>query len=223
MLTTEDTMAIKVMLVEDHTLVRAGIRSLLEAANGIDVIREARDGREALTAMRKEAADVVVMDITMPGLNGLETTLRMKKIYPGTKILILSMYSTDEYVIQALRQGADGYLVKDSAAHELEKAIHAVARGERYLGEGEVRHRIGKQIDSPNGMRDPLERLTPRQREILQLVVEGNKTREIAELLNVSVKTVETHRAQLMDRLGIHEVAGLVRYAIRNGLISSGS
>jgi RNA polymerase sigma factor (sigma-70 family) len=217
----EETMAIKVMLVEDHTLVRAGIRSLLDATAGIDVIKEARDGREALKAMRKDVPDVVVMDITMPGLNGLETTARMKKIYPATKILILSMYSTDEYVIQALRQGADGYLVKDSAANELEEAIQVVARGERYLGEGEVRERLEKQIDSAKGMRDPLERLTPRQREILQLVVEGKKTREIAELLSVSVKTVETHRAQLMDRLGIHDVAGLVRYAIRIGLISS--
>jgi DNA-binding NarL/FixJ family response regulator len=209
------------MLVEDHALVRAGIRSLLDGASGIDVIREARDGREALAAMRQNAAEVVIMDITMPGLNGLETTARLKKIYPRTKVLMLSMYSSDEYVIQSLRFGADGYLVKDSAAPELEKAIHAVARGERYLGEGDVRKRLEKQIASAQGMKDPLERLTPRQREILQLVVEGNKTREIAELLNVSVKTVETHRAQLMDRLGIHDVAGLVRYAIRIGLISS--
>lgn len=214
-------MSVTVMLVEDHALVRAGIRSLLEGAPGIDVIREARDGREALAAMRQNAAEVVIMDITMPGLNGLETTARLKKIYPRTKVLMLSMYSSDEYVIQSLRFGADGYLVKDSAAPELEKAIHAVARGERYLGEGDVRKRLEKQIASAQGMKDPLERLTPRQREILQLVVEGNKTREIAELLNVSVKTVETHRAQLMDRLGIHDVAGLVRYAIRIGLISS--
>ncbi|MFK7885818.1 MAG: response regulator [Gammaproteobacteria bacterium] len=214
-------MSVTVMLVEDHALVRAGIRSLLDAASGIDVIREARDGREALAAMRQQAAEVVIMDITMPGLNGLETTARLKKIYPRTKVLMLSMYSSDEYVIQSLRFGADGYLVKDSAAPELEKAIHAVARGERYLGEGAVRKRLEKQIASAQGMKDPLERLTPRQREILQLVVEGNKTREIAELLCVSVKTVETHRAQLMDRLGIHDVAGLVRYAIRIGLISS--
>ena len=214
-------MSVTVMLVEDHALVRAGIRSLLDGASGIDVIREARDGREALAAMRQNAAEVVIMDITMPGMNGLETTARLKKIYPRTKVLMLSMYSSDEYVIQSLRFGADGYLVKDSAAPELEKAIHAVARGERYLGEGDVRKRLEKQIASAQGMKDPLERLTPRQREILQLVVEGNKTREIAELLNVSVKTVETHRAQLMDRLGIHDVAGLVRYAIRIGLISS--
>lgn len=214
-------MSVQVLLVEDHALVRAGIRSLLDAAQGIEVIGEARDGREALALMRERAADVVVMDITMPGLNGLETTKRIKKIYPRTRVLMLSMYSSDEYVVQSLRYGADGYLVKDSAAPELERAIHAVSRGERYLGEGAIRERLEKQLASAKGMRDPLERLTPRQREILQLVVEGKKTREIAEILNVSVKTVETHRAQLMDRLGIHDVAGLVRYAIRNGLISS--
>ena len=214
-------MSVQVLLVEDHALVRAGIRSLLDAATGIDVIGEARDGREALALMRDQVADVVVMDITMPGLNGLETTKRLKKIYPRTRVLMLSMYSSDEYVVQSFRYGADGYLVKDSAAPELERAIHAVARGERYLGEGGIRERLEKQLATSRGMKDPLERLTPRQREILQLVVEGKKTREIAVLLNVSVKTVETHRAQLMDRLGIHDVAGLVRYAIRNGLISS--
>ncbi|MFK8014836.1 MAG: response regulator [Gammaproteobacteria bacterium] len=214
-------MTVKVMLVEDHTLVRAGIRSLLDSTTGIEVVREARDGREALSAMRAENIDVVVMDITMPGLNGLETTTRMKKIYPNVRILMLSMYSTDEYVIQSLLHGADGYLVKDSAAPELEKAILTVHRGEQYLGEGEIRKRLEKQVELGRGMKDPLDRLTPRQREILQLVVEGHKTREIAQLLSVSVKTVETHRAQLMDRLGIHDVAGLVRYAIRIGLISS--
>lgn len=214
-------MSVKVLLVEDHALVRAGIRSLLDAAHGIEVIGEARDGREALALLRTLTVDVVVMDITMPGLNGLETTKKLKKIYPNTRVLMLSMYSTDEYVVQSLRYGADGYLVKDSAAPELERAIQTVARGERYLGEGEIRQRLEKQLASAKGIRDPLERLTPRQREILQLVVEGKKTREIAVILNVSVKTVETHRAQLMDRLGIHDVAGLVRYAIRNGLISS--
>lgn len=168
-------MSVQVLLVEDHALVRAGIRSLLDAAQGIDVIGEARDGREALSLMRERVADVVVMDITMPGLNGLETTKRIKKIYPRTRVLMLSMYSSDEYVVQSLRYGADGYLVKDSAAPELEKAIHAVARGERYLGEGSIRERLEKQLASAKGMKDPLERLTPRQREILQLVVEGQK------------------------------------------------
>lgn len=214
-------MSIRVTLVEDHTLVRAGIRSLLETASDIEVVAEAKDGREALQVVKDTPTDVIVMDITMPGLNGLEATARVKKAYPDVKILMLSMYANEEYVIQSLRHGASGYLVKDSAAPELEKAIHAVARGERYLGGAEATERVKRYVDSAKEIKDPLERLTPRQREILQLVVEGHKTREIASMLNVSVKTVETHRAQLMDRLGIHDVAGLVRYAIRIGLISS--
>ena len=216
-------MSIRVTLVEDHALVRAGIRSLLETAAGIDVVAEAKDGREALQTLRDHPSDVVVMDITMPGLNGIEATVRVKKAFPNLKILMLSMYSNEEYIIQALRSGASGYLVKDSAASELERAIYAVARGERYLGDSASRHRIERYLESPRKIEDPLARLTPRQREILQLVVEGHKTREIAEMLSVSVKTVETHRAQLMDRLGIHDVAGLVRYAIRIGLITSHS
>lgn len=216
-------MSIRVTLVEDHTLVRAGIRSLLEMSSGIEVVAEAKDGREALQVIKDTPTDVVVMDITMPGLNGLEATARVKKSFPNVKILMLSMYSNEEYVIQSLRHGASGYLVKDSAAPELEKAIYTVARGERYLGGTESKARIERYVESAKEIKDPLERLTPRQREILQLVVEGHKTREIASMLNVSVKTVETHRAQLMDRLGIHDVAGLVRYAIRIGLITSHS
>lgn len=216
-------MTIRVTLVEDHALVRAGIRSLLETSAGIDVVAEAKDGREALQTLRDHPSDVVVMDITMPGLNGIEATARVKKTFPNLKILMLSMYSNEEYVIQALRHGASGYLVKDSAASELERAIYAVARGERYLSDSASRHRIERYLESPRDTQDPLARLTPRQREILQLVVEGHKTREIADMLNVSIKTIETHRAQLMDRLGIHDVAGLVRYAIRIGLITSHS
>lgn len=216
-------MSVRVVLVEDHTLVRAGIRSLLDSVSGIDVVGEAKDGREALQVLKEKPADVVVMDVTMPGLNGLEATARVKKLFPNIKILMLSMYSNEEYVIQSLRHGASGYLVKDSATPELEKAIYAVARGERYLGDTESKARIERYVENAKEMKDPLDRLTPRQREILQLVVEGHKTREIASMLNVSVKTVETHRAQLMDRLGIHDVAGLVRYAIRIGLITSHS
>lgn len=214
-------MSIRVTLVEDHTLVRAGLRSLLDATGNIEVVAEADDGREALKVMKDVPTDVVVMDITMPGLNGMEATARIKKAFPEVKILMLSMYSSEEYVVQSLRYGASGYLVKDSAASELERAILAVARGERYLGGTKAKDRIERYIDAGKEIKDPLDRLTPRQREILQLVVEGHKTREIAELLSVSVKTVETHRAQLMDRLGIHDVAGLVRYAVRIGLISS--
>lgn len=213
-------MSIRVLLVEDHELVRAGIRSLLDSSSGIEVVGEASDGREALRKVREIPVDVVVMDVTMPGLNGLEATARMRKAHPDIKILILSMYANEEYIIQALRQGAVGYLIKDSAAPELEKAINTVARGEYFLSGDDAKERLEKYLEGSKALQNPLDRLTPRQREILQLVVEGRKTREIAEILSVSVKTVETHRAQLMDRLGIHDVAGLVRYAIRIGLIT---
>lgn len=211
-------MSIRVILVEDHTLVRAGLRSLLAATDNIEVVAEANDGREALRVLKETPTDVVVMDITMPGLNGLEATARIKKAYPDIKILMLSMYSNEEYVVQSLRHGANGYLVKDSAADELERAITAVARGERYLGGTKAKERIERYIDTGKDIKDPLERLTPRQREILQLVVEGHKTREIAEMLSVSVKTVETHRKRLMDKLDLRSVAALTKYAIREGL-----
>lgn len=210
-----------VLLVEDHAMVRAGMRSLLADADGITVVGEASDGRQALQFIRQQPVDVVVMDITMPGLNGFEATARIKKMSPQTQVLVLSMYASEEYVIQALRQGATGYLVKDAAAPELETAIHTVAEGGQYLGRSLDAERIQRLLDSSMRSTGPLDRLTPRQREILQLVVEGNKTREIADMLAVSVKTVETHRAQLMDRLGIRDVAGLVKYAIRVGMVSA--
>jgi len=214
-------MTINVMLVEDHAMVRAGLKSLLEETDDIHVVGEASDGREALQLARTLPVDVAVMDITMPGLNGFEATSRLRRTYPKTRVLILSMYTSEEYVVQALRQGATGYLVKDAAAPELENAIKQVSRGETFLGSSLDSGRILRHMDSPARSANPLDRLTPRQREILQLVVEGNKTREIADQLAVSVKTVETHRAQLMDRLGIRDVAGLVRYAIRTGMVSA--
>lgn len=213
-------MTVRVLLAEDHAMVRSGIKSLLEDVEWIEVVGEASNGRQALQFLRQNSADVVVMDITMPGLNGLEATARVKRTMPAVQVLILSMYANEEHVIQAFRQGASGYLVKDAAASELEKAIGAVARGERFMGSSLDAARIKQHLDSPSKSVSSLDRLTPRQREILQLVVEGNKTREIADMLTVSVKTVETHRAQLMDRLGIRDVAGLVKYSIRVGLLS---
>jgi len=194
-------MTVRVLLAEDHEMVRAGLRSLLEDVEWIEVVGEASNGRQALQFLRQQSVDVVVMDITMPGLNGLEATARVKRTMPSVHVLMLSMYANEEHVIQAFRQGASGYLVKDAAASELEQAIAAVARGERFMGASLDRARIQQHLDSPTKSTSSLDRLTPRQREILQLVVEGNKTREIAEMLAVSVKTVETHRAQLMDRL----------------------
>ena len=218
----------RVLLAEDHTLVRAGIRALLQNLAGIEVVAEASDGREALRLIKTYQPDVVLMDIAMAGLNGLEATARVTKEFPTVRVVILSMHSTEEYVAQALRAGAAGYLLKDAAAAELELAVTAVARGETYLSPAVSKHviadylrRVGDREASGGGGATPAcELLTPRQREILQLIAEGRSTKEIAAILHLSVKTVETHRTQLMARLDIHDVAGLVRYAIRIGLVA---
>jgi DNA-binding NarL/FixJ family response regulator len=211
---------IKVFLIEDHNLVRAGIKSLLENLSGIEVAGEASNGRDALRMMRNEPPDIVLTDIAMAGLNGMETTTRITKDFPSVRVIVLSMYANEEYVMQALRAGAVGYLVKEAATSELELAIRAVARGDTYLSPAVS----GKVIDKGLGRNtpgSPLDRLTPRQREILQLIAEGRSTKQIADTLKLSVKTVETHRAQLMSRLEIYDVPGLVRYAIRVGIVSS--
>jgi DNA-binding NarL/FixJ family response regulator len=211
----------KVMLVDDHTLVRAGIRLLLEKVAGIAVVGEAKDGREALELLKTGPADVVLMDIAMKGLNGLDATLQVKRAHPDTHVIILSMHASEEYVMQALRAGASGYLLKDSALLELERAITAVQRGETYLSSPISKQVVENYMRRVGGERTGLSLLTARQREILQLIAEGNSTKQIASLLALSVKTVETHRAQIMERLDIRDVSGLTRYAIRNGLVSS--
>jgi len=210
---------IRVLLADDHTLVRAGIRSLLENMEGIEVIAEAGDGREALRLVRTHRPDVVLMDIAMPGLNGLEAAARIAKKFPNVRVIILSMHVNEEYVLQALRAGAAGYMVKGADAAELEIAIRAVARGETYLSPMVSKHVVTDYIQRISGETSPLELLTPRQREVLQLIAEGYSTKKIARTLKISVKTVETHRMQLMERLDIHDIAGLVRYAIRVGLV----
>ena len=210
---------IRVLITDDHTLVRAGIRSLLENMEGIEVIAEAGDGREALRLVRAHRPDVVLMDIAMPGLNGLEAAARIAKKFPNVRVIILSMHVNEEYVLQALRAGAAGYMVKGADAAELEIAIRAVARGETYLSPMVSKHVVTDYIQRISGETSPLELLTPRQREVLQLIAEGYSTKKIARTLKISVKTVETHRMQLMERLDIHDIAGLVRYAIRIGLV----
>jgi DNA-binding NarL/FixJ family response regulator len=212
---------IRVILADDHTIVRSGLRALLASAKDIEVVAEAGNGRDALELVEKHRPDVVVTDITMPGMTGLDLVARLKKDLPDTRMIILSMHSNEEYVWQALRAGALGYLLKDAGTTELEQAIRTVARGETYLSSV-----ISKQVIADYVLRaapesGPLDQLTPRQREILKLVAEGNSTKEIAHLLKVSVKTVETHRAQLMERLNIHDVPGLVRFAIHIGLVQS--
>jgi len=211
---------ISVLLADDHNLVRAGIRALVEKLPEVSVVAEAKDGREALRLVRDSNPDLVLMDIAMPGLNGLEATARISREFPSIRVIILSMYANDEYVREAINAGAYGYLVKRSAATELERAITAVARGEKYfspLVSARVNRDSGGRLTVDRGW---IERLTPRQREILQLIAERHSTKDIASILNISIKTVETHRAQLMERLDIHDVPGLVRFAIRAGLVS---
>lgn len=211
---------IRVVLADDHALVRAGIRSLLTAITGVEVVAEAGDGYEVVQLVDSLQPRLVLMDISMPGLNGLEATARIVKSHPRTAVIILSMHATEEYALQALRAGASGYLLKDAAPAELELAIAAVARGETYLSPAMSRHLITDYWRRVVDQVDPLERLTSRHREVLQLIAEGRTTKDIAAKLEVSVKTIETHRAHLMDRLDIHDIPGLVRFAIRVGLIT---
>ena len=210
---------ISILLVDDHPLVRAGIRTLLEKLSEVVVTGEATDGREALRMIREHPPNIVLMDIAMPGLNGLDATKRISAEFPGVLVVVLSMYTDQEYVRQAVEAGAAGYLVKGSAAAELEDAITTVARGEKYFTPA-VTTQIVEARPGQSGDRASIERLTPRQREILKLIAERHNTKEIAQVLSISIKTVETHRSQLMDRLGIHDVPGLVRFAIRTGLVS---
>jgi DNA-binding NarL/FixJ family response regulator len=210
-----------VLIADDHTMFRAGLRSLLERIAGVTIAGETGDGREALEMIDKKRPDVAILDITMPGLSGLEVAARARRDSPSTRIVILSMHAGEAYVAQALRAGIQGYLLKDSAASELELALRSVMRGETYLSPAISRHVVQGFLHGALGESDPLAALTPRQREILQLIAEGKANKEIAAALKLSVKTVEAHRAQLMDRLGIHDVAGLVRLAIRAGLVPS--
>ena len=210
---------IRVVLADDHTLVRAGIRALLEKLPDVHVVAEASDGREAVHLVTTTQPDVVLMDIAMPGLNGLEATRRLVKEFPAIRVLILSMHKNEEYVWQALRAGAVGYLLKDADLAELALAITAVTRGETYLSPPISKHVIREYVQRVGGEETGLEQLTPRQREILQLIAEGHTTKMIAQRLGLSVKTVETHRVQMMERLDIHDIAGLVRYAIRMGVV----
>lgn len=209
----------RVLLVDDHALVRAGIRALLEALPRVDVVGEAGDGLAAVQLATELAPDVVLLDITLPGLNGLEVATRVARLGSGTRVLMLSMHASPEYAARAFAAGAAGYLNKDSAFDELAAALDAIGAGRRYLCRAIDPAQVALfERHAANGG-SGIDRLTARQRQILQLVAEGFSTREIAERLFLSVKTVETHRAQIMQRLEIHDVAGLVRFAIRHGLL----
>jgi DNA-binding NarL/FixJ family response regulator len=214
----------RVLLADDHHLVRAGIRALLQSLPDVEIVAEAGNGQEALAALGRSKPDIALVDISMPGLNGLELAARASREVPETRIVILSVHGDASHVAQALRAGAKGYLVKDAAADELPILIRSVMRGETYLSPSISRHVVegflGRSSGLPPESTDAPALLTPRQREILQLVAEGRSTKEIASLLELSIKTVETHRAQIMERLDIHDLAGLVRYAVRAGLVS---
>jgi DNA-binding NarL/FixJ family response regulator len=214
--------AIRVLLVDDHTLVRAGIRALVLEIEGVCIVGEADNGRDAVAIAKRERPDLVVMDISMRELNGIEATTQIRAEVPEARVLILSMHTTEDFVRRALKAGASAYLVKDSAPLELRMAIEAAMRGEIYVSSRVSRHLVSALSAGGTGPAESsLESLTPRQREILQLIAEGKSTKEIAFMLAVSVKTVETHRASLMDRLAIHDLAGLVLYAVRNKLVSA--
>jgi len=212
---------VRVLLADDHTLVRAGLHKLIESLPDLVVVGEASDGLKVLEMAEQFEPDLVLMDIAMPGLNGLEATSRLVEMRPDIRILILSMHQNSEYVRQALRRGAVAYLLKDAAPLELELAIRAVLRGETYLSPAVSQGVVTDYVQRLRSDDEPGDALTPRQREVLRLIAEGQSTKEIARHLDLSIKTVETHRAQLMKLLDIHEIAGLVRFAIRIGLIST--
>jgi DNA-binding NarL/FixJ family response regulator len=216
--TTTSQSAIRVVLVDDHALVRAGMRSLLGTMAQVEVVGEASSGDEALALARTLQPDVVLMDIAMKGMTGLEAATRMREACSRARVIILSMHSGEEYVLQALRAGAVGYLLKDAATGELELALRSVMRGESWFSPAVSRQVVEGYVQRVGG-ETVADVLTARQREVLRLVAGGKSTKEIAFDLNLSVKTVETHRAQIMERLGIRDVAGLVRYALRTGLV----
>lgn len=212
-----------VILADDHALVRAGIRAVLDTFAGVEVVAETGDGLEAIGLVERLEPRVLLLDITLPGLNGFDVAQRISRQRLSTKILMLSMHATPEYVARALLSGASGYLVKDAAVTELASALETVLFGRRFLSAGIDVEVVERFLESHTDSRAELDVLTPRQRQILQLIAEGRSTREAAERLGVSVKTVETHRAQLMERLGIRDVPGLVRFAIRMGMIQPDS
>jgi len=201
----------RLLLVDDHALVRGGLRALVTGLPDITDVMEAADGHEALAAVAAHRPDVVLMDISMPRMNGLEATSLILRIAPATRVIIVSMHHNEEHVWNALRAGASGYLAKSAVVEELQEALRAVHRGEVF-----VSRKLQRSV-----IREPQQRITQRQREVLSLIAAGMTSRQIGKTLSIHVKTVESHRMHLMRRLDIHDVAGLVRYAVCRGLISS--
>ncbi len=214
--------SIRVVLADDHSLIRAGVRTLLERLDDVEVIGEAANGRSALELVGSLRPDILMTDIGMPVLDGLALTALVTRDFAATRVIILSMHTAREYANKALRAGAVGYLIKDATTDELELAIRAVARGGAFLSPT-VSMQLIANYSKTTDNEPTLDSLSPRQREVLKLIAEGLPTKMIARRLDISIKTAETHRTQLMERLGIHEIAGLVRYAIRNGLVDPNS
>ncbi len=216
--------AITVLLVDDHTVVREGLRMVLAVETDIKVIAEARSGREAVEVVKKLRPDVVVMDIAMPLLNGFEATRQIMKLFPATRILILSAHSDDEYIDQMIEIGAAGYLIKQSSAQILSRAIREINKGNVFFS-GDIAKRLEKKNNKSLGRNGTFKtksvRLSLREAEVLQLIAEGKANKEIASELEISIKTVEKHRQHLMEKLNIHDTAGLTRYAISAGIIES--
>jgi DNA-binding NarL/FixJ family response regulator len=210
----------RVLLADHHALVRAGVRCLLQEIGGVEVVAEANDGREAVNLVARHRPQLVLMEIGMPHLNGVEATRQIVSQFPLVRVLILSMHTSEEHVLQALRAGASGYVHKGSLPTELLLAIESVARGEIFLSPAISRQVIEAYLTGATEQGSSLEELTPRQREILQLIAEGHSSKEIARILNASAKTIECHRTNIMDRLAIRNISGLVRYAVRHGLVS---
>jgi DNA-binding NarL/FixJ family response regulator len=214
-------MGTRLLLCDDHRLFREGLKTLLEHTPGLQVIAEEADGAAAVACAQELAPDVVVMDISLPKLNGIEATRRILAARPETKVIVLSMHSDSRFIREALRVGASGYLLKDSAFEELLSAVASVLEGKTYLSPAiahiVVEHSLGR---APSADWAAFSVLTPRELEVLQLFAEGRSTKQIALHLGLSAKTIETHRMQMMKKLHIHNIAGLTRYAIREGLVS---
>ena len=212
---------LRVLIADDQVLVRAGICELLKFLPDLTVVGQASDGSEALRLMETHQPDMVLMDLAMPGMNGLEATVLAKQQFPRIKVIVLSDHAGEEFVFRALRSGADGFVLKDDPVGELYAAIESVANGGEHLSPQVTKKVILGYLQGQMGGKDLLKSLTPRQREVLQLIAEGKSTKEIASLLRVSVNTAKTHRQKLMEKLGVHEITGVVRCAVKLGLIES--
>jgi len=208
-------------LADDHKIIREGLRSLLEKQDDMEVIAEADNGLTTVNLVQKLHPDVVIMDIGMPEMNGIDATTKITTEFKGVQVIALSMHSDRRFVMQMLKAGATGYLLKDSAFEELVTAIHTVMRRQHYLSQKITDVIVEEYLQNlPKNETNVFTVLTPREREVLQLIAEGKSTKQIASVLNVSVKTIETHRQQIMDKLNIHSVAELTKYAIREGITS---